>query len=78
MAGVNPVLTVELVPAPDAVLSSGAGESPENSLMLIPLVVLELGNVQVIVSPNTSAATLCADTTADLGTPPPPAATFWL
>jgi len=75
---VSPLFTLEFVPAPAAVLSRGAGDSPENSLTLIPLVVLELGNAQVTVSPDTSAMTLCADTIADLGAPPPPAATFWL
>jgi len=67
-----------LVPLAEVVRSSATGESPENSLTLIPLPVLVFAKVQVIVSPDTSAATLCADTIADLGTPPPPAATSWL
>ena len=75
MESVSPLLGAELVPLAEAVPSSGTGESPENSLTLIPLPVLEVANVQVIVSPDTSAATLCADTIADLGMPPPPAAT---
>src|SRR5262245_9979524 len=76
VAAVSPLLGELLVPLAEAVPSRGAGRSPENSLTLIPLPVLVVGKVQVMTSPPASAITPCADTIADLPTPPPPAATF--
>src|SRR5215813_2234581 len=76
VAAVRPLLGELLVPLAEAVPSRATGRRPENSLMLIPLPVLVVGKVQVMTSLPASAITLCAETIADLPTPPPPAAMF--